>query len=235
MTLGSVLLSPRRARAWPQCPKCPGRSGELQREECTPPPPPWTLSARICRLWLPEGLISLPNGQANLHTLWLPSLEGGHLRCWPPSQPWGPGLGQAEAGRWRAWRADGGHGGQTVGRGLGARHVRPAEELGGAPRPRERVGPGPQGRQWGHSCRGPGSFPFPVLFLSLALCPGQQPTCLQGSCPWAPSPQVPPPVQLPCEAVWEVGAFQLTTWTGAVLAAEFRQYPVWAKGSPKGA
>lgn len=39
MTLGSVLLSPRRARAWPQCPKCPGRSGELQREECTPPPP----------------------------------------------------------------------------------------------------------------------------------------------------------------------------------------------------
>lgn len=39
MTLGSVLLSPRRARAWPQCPKCPGRSGELQREECTHPPP----------------------------------------------------------------------------------------------------------------------------------------------------------------------------------------------------
>lgn len=59
----------------------------------------------------------------------------------------------------------------------------------GAQQPRQRLRPGPWGGQWGCRARGPGVSLFPVLVLSMALGPGQQPTCLQGSPPWASSPQ----------------------------------------------
>lgn len=76
------------------------REGRGGRGSCETGAPPGPLSAWICRLWLPRALISLPNGQANLHTSRFPFLERRHLGCWPLSQPRGaraPGLRQAEA------------------------------------------------------------------------------------------------------------------------------------------
>lgn len=125
------------------------------------------------------------------------------LATFPAPGARAPGLRPAEA-----WLPQGADGGQRVGR--GGLHRSEGES--------RQLRPGPWGGQWGCRARGPGSSLFPVLFLSLALCPGQQPTCLQGSPPRPPACRL-PPSQPPCEAHVGGGG---------------RGPPGWANGSPKG-
>lgn len=174
-----------------------GRPGGCGEEPKTPPPPrPQGPSLGLDVQTLVSRKPSFPTKWAGKSPhLVIAFPRGRSPRCWPPSPPQGPGLQGSNRQRPGCPRE------LMEGRGW-------AEEactgVRGSPAAQAAVEAWTQGRAVGLQGQRTRVLLFPVLFLSLALCPGQQPTCLQGSPP-APLPAGFPLRSPPARPMWEVG------------------------------